>query len=86
MELVDVSGGYKPSDKGVGGHPDPEIRGGGLQKNCFRPFGSHFGRKIRGGGLASRAPLLDPPLDVKAYLHFFMSKVYLYCSNSINIL
>ena len=50
MELVDVSGGYKPSDKGVGGHPDPEIRGGGLQKNCFRPFGSHFGRKIRGGG------------------------------------
>ena len=25
---------------GEGGHPDPEIRGGGLQKNFFRPFGS----------------------------------------------
>ena len=35
----------------------------------------------RGGG-----PPLDLPLDVKAYLHFFMSKVYLCCSNSINIL
>ena len=28
---------------GGGGHPDPEIRGGG------RPFGSQFGLKIRGG-------------------------------------
>ena len=40
----------------------------------------------RGGGRAPRAPPLDLLLDVKAYLHFFMSKVYLCCSNSINIL
>ena len=38
------SGGSRPSDKGGPGHPDPEIRGGGL------PFGPHFGLKIRGGG------------------------------------
>ena len=25
-------------------------------------------------------------VDVKAYLHFFMSRVYLCCSNSIHIL
>ena len=33
-----TSGGSRPSDKGEGGggHPDPEIRGGGLQKNFFR--------------------------------------------------
>lgn len=36
---------------GEGGHPDPEISGGGGRspKNFFRPFGRHFGRKIRGG-------------------------------------
>ena len=37
----------------------------------------------QGGG---RNRPLDLPQDVKAYLHFFMSKVYLRCSNSINIL
>ena len=26
-----------------GGHPDPEIRGDGLPKNFFRPFGPDFG-------------------------------------------
>ena len=34
---------------GGGGHPDPEIRGGGagpgLKKSFFRPFGLHFGLK-----------------------------------------
>ena len=37
--------------KGGGGHPDPEIRGGGgsFLKNVFRPFGPQFGPKIRGG-------------------------------------
>ena len=39
------SGGSRPSDKGgagggaEGGHPDPEIRGPGFQKNYFRPLG-----------------------------------------------
>ena len=28
--------------RGVG-HPDPEIRGDGLPKNFFRPFGPDFG-------------------------------------------
>ena len=35
-----------------GGHPDPEIRGGGGREpglqNFFRPFGLRFGLKIRG--------------------------------------
>ena len=49
-----TSGEYRPSDKGGrggggSGHPDPEIRGSGLQKNCFWPFGPHFGRKMREG-------------------------------------
>ena len=35
--------------RGRGGHPDPEIKGGGWsQKNLFRPFGPQFGLKIRG--------------------------------------
>ena len=36
--------------RGGPGHPDPEIRGGGLQKNTFWPFGPQFGLKIREGG------------------------------------
>ena len=37
---------------GGGGHPDPEIRGGGavFRKNVFQPFGSQFGPKITGPG------------------------------------
>ena len=36
---------------GVGGHPDPEIRGRGQSPKIFsRPFGPQFGLKIRGGG------------------------------------
>ena len=47
-------------DKGELGHPDPEMRGGSLQKKIFfRPFGSQFGLQIRG----ARAPSLDPPLN-----------------------
>ena len=45
-------------DKGGLGHPDPEMRGGSLQKIFFRPFGSQFGLQIRGG----RAPSLYLPL------------------------
>ena len=36
---------------GGGGHPDPEIRGGGLKKTFFQPFGLQFGLKIRGGAV-----------------------------------
>ena len=46
-------------DKGGLGHPDPEMRGGSLQKTFFRPFRSYFGLQIRGG----RAPSLDPPMN-----------------------
>ena len=52
--------------RGGGGHPDPEIRGGGagLQNKFFRPFRPRFGKKIRCGDLAPpRAPSLDPPLN-----------------------
>ena len=38
------------------GHPDPEIKGGGVSKKCFRSFGPQFGLKIKGGGQAPRAP------------------------------
>ena len=50
------SGRSRPSDWGAGGrggHPDPEIKGGGggrLKKKIFRRFGPHFGLKVRGGG------------------------------------
>ena len=47
--------------RGVGGgHPDPEIRGGGgrAENLFFRPFGPQFGLKIR-----TRTLPLDPPLD-----------------------
>ena len=42
--------------KGGGGHPDPEIRGGGagLQKGFFQPFDPPFGLKIRGGPRPTR--------------------------------
>ena len=35
----------------VGGHPGPEMRGGGVlfSKNFFQPFGPQFGLKIGGG-------------------------------------
>ena len=46
---------------GEGGHPDPEIRGGGGFKKFFPPLGPQFGLKIR-GGRTPRAPLLDPLL------------------------
>ena len=39
--------------QGEGGHPDPEIRGGGAW-----PFEPQFGLKIRG----TQVPSLDPPL------------------------
>ena len=40
--------------RGGGGHPDPEIRGGGagLQNKFFRPFRPRFGKKIRCGDQA----------------------------------
>ena len=33
---------------GGGGHPDPEIREGGLDKKDFRAFGPQFGPNVRG--------------------------------------
>ena len=58
MKFLLFSVGSRPSDKG--GHPDPEIRGGGggggLQTNVFRHFGPHLGRKIRGEGPGSPGP------------------------------
>ena len=35
---------------GVGGHPDPEIRGA-VSKKIFWPLGPQFGLKIRGGAV-----------------------------------
>ena len=46
--LVSLSDGYRPSDKGEPGHPDPEIRGRPVSKKCFRPFWPQSGLKVRG--------------------------------------
>ena len=40
-----VADPYLQMGRGGGGHPDPEMRGGGLKKIFFRP---QFGLKIRG--------------------------------------
>ena len=56
------SGRCRPSDKGEGwggGHPDPEMWGGGgrsQQKKIFRPSGPQLGLTIRGGGPGSPGP------------------------------
>ena len=42
-ELEELEGGDS--------HPDPQIRGPGLQKTFFWPFGPQFGLKIKGGGM-----------------------------------
>lgn len=34
--------------EGGGSHPNPEVRGGGLEKNVFGPNGPQFALKIRG--------------------------------------
>ena len=44
-----------------GGHPDPEIRGWGVSKKFFWPFGPQFTLTIRGGRAPWALPL-DPPL------------------------
>ena len=50
--------------RGVPGHPDPDIRGGGgwSPKKHFWPFGPQSGLKIWGGGQVPQAPPLDPSL------------------------
>ena len=54
--------------RGGGGHPDPEIRGGGAasKKRKIRPFAPPFGLKIRGGA-GSRAPPLDPHWNKRSF-------------------
>ena len=45
------SGGSRPSDKGEGGHPDPEIKGGGaVLKAFFSALGALVWSKNKGGG------------------------------------
>ena len=56
-------------ERGGGGHPDPEIRGGPVSKKIFfQSFRPQFGLKIRvgvgvggGGGWAHQALPLEPP-------------------------
>ena len=64
INQMQFSGRFRPSDKGVPGHPDPDKSGRpGLQKKHFWPFGPQFGLKLKGGG-PSQAPPLDPPLQL----------------------
>ena len=46
-----TSGGYRPSDNGGPGHPDPEIKGGGLKKIFFSTLRASVWSKNKGGGL-----------------------------------
>ena len=53
------SGGFRPSDKGGPGHPDPEIRGrGGCQKKFFQ---TSVWSKNKAGA-PPRVPPMGPPL------------------------
>ena len=47
---------------GGGSHSDPEIRGGGLEKNIFSALRASVWSKTKGEARAPRAPTLDPPL------------------------
>ena len=49
--------------RGGGGHPDPEITGGGLQKDFFFALRASFWSKNKGGPGAPRTPPLDSPLS-----------------------
>ena len=62
----------RPSDKGAGGggHPDPEMWGGGRsQQKKFPALRASVGsNNKRGGGVrAPQAPPLNPPLHYKVY-------------------
>ena len=64
LKATHFSGGSRPTDKGWGGgggHPDPDIRGVGLQKNFFSALRASVWSTIK-GGRPPRAPPLDPPL------------------------
>ena len=41
-DLQIMGGGGGGGGGGEGGHPDPQVRGGGLPKNFFRSFGPQF--------------------------------------------
>ena len=48
------------------GHPDPEMRGGGVvSKKFFSALRASFWSKNKGGPRAPRAPPLDPPLALQ---------------------
>ena len=73
FEVDQISGGFGPSDKGLGGwgvagHPDPEItRGLGLvSKKIILALRASVWSKNNeeGGGGANRTPPLDPPLQM----------------------
>ena len=42
--------------RGVPGHPNPDIMGGGGLQKIFLPFGPQFGLKIRGEGPPDPSP------------------------------
>ena len=56
---VMLRGGHRPSDKG-GGHPDPEIRRGGVKTIVFSVARASDWSKNNGEARASRASPLDP--------------------------
>ena len=61
-----------------GGHPDPEIRGGGgggsrSPKNTFRTFGPQFGLKIREGSGQFKSAELQKAENTCSRLLFVIS-------------
>ena len=58
--------------RGVGGHPDPEIRGGFL-KIFFSTFQASVWSKNNGEARGPGAPPLDPPLNCQKNLKIVSS-------------
>ena len=70
-EPVKLSGRSIPSDGvgGGGGHPDPEMRGGGSQKNFFQ---ASVWSKNKGEARAPQAPPWDTPLKLTVFELYFI--------------
>ena len=71
MQEVQVRGGFRPSDKGGGGHPDPRMNGGAVSKQFFPAIRASVWSKNNGvsspgfatsNGGEHQTALIKPPL------------------------
>ena len=64
-----VADPYLQMGWGGGGHPDPEMRGGGSQKNFFQ---ASVWSKNKGEARAPQAPPWDTPLKLTVFELYFI--------------